>query len=66
MIPDVRDRLTAIADELADAALDRLRAATKGDANAATEERKITRARRALEKAIRLLDDDRDYDLDID
>ena len=66
MIPDVRDRLSAIADELADAALDKLRAATNGDADAAAEERKITRARRALEKAIRLLDDDRDYDLDID
>ena len=62
MVPDVRDRLNAIAEELADAALDRLRAATAGDSNAANEERKITRARRAVEKAVHLLDDSGDTD----
>ncbi|MEY2467671.1 MAG: hypothetical protein QOF21_369 [Actinomycetota bacterium] len=62
MTSDVRDRLNAIAEELADAALDRLRAATHGDTDAANEERKITRARRAVEKAVHLLDDTDDTD----
>ena len=53
---DVRERLEVIAEELADLALDRLRSATEdGDADAAAEERRITRARRAVEKAVALL-----------
>ena len=53
---DVRERLETIAEELADLALDRLRSATEdGDADAAAEERRITRARRAVEKAVALL-----------
>ena len=53
---DVRERLEIIAEELADLALDRLRSATEdGDADAAAEERRITRARRAVEKAVALL-----------
>ena len=53
---DVRERLESIAEELADLALDRLRSATEdGDADAAAEERRITRARRAVEKAVALL-----------
>ena len=51
----VRERLEGIAEELADLALDRLRAAVDGDARAGTEERRITRARRAVEKAANLL-----------
>jgi hypothetical protein len=53
----LRERLEGIAEELADAALDRLRAAVDGDAGAAAEERRITRARRAVEKAANLLQD---------
>ena len=36
--------------------MERLRAAVDGDAAAAAEERRITRARRAVAKAIQLLD----------
>ncbi|MBA2607767.1 MAG: hypothetical protein H0U92_02385 [Actinobacteria bacterium] len=56
MVSDLRDRLAAIGEELADAALAKLRAAADGDADAASDERKITRARRAVEKAVHLLD----------
>jgi len=49
----------ALAERLADLALDRLRRATDPDdpdgSAAAAEERRITRARRALEKAAGLL-----------
>jgi hypothetical protein len=51
----VRERLEGIAEELADLAIDRLRAAVDGNADAAAEERRITRARRAVEKAAGLL-----------
>jgi hypothetical protein len=53
-LEEIRSRLQSIADELADIALDRLReaAAQGGDA---PEERKITRARRAVERAAHLL-----------
>ena len=51
----VRERLDGIAEELADLALDRLRSAVDGNAGAAAEERRITRARRAVEKAAGLL-----------
>jgi len=53
-LEDLRSRLEGIADELADAALDCLReaAAHGGDAS---EERAITRARRAVERAVHLL-----------
>jgi hypothetical protein len=59
---DLRDRLADIAEELGDRALDRLRAAAgdgEEDARAAavTEEKRLTRARRAVEKAVHLLDD---------
>lgn len=58
MGPDLdhlRERLERMAEELADAAIDRLRAAVEGDAGAAAAERRITRARRAVEKAAMLL-----------
>ena len=51
----LRERLEGIAEELSDAALDRLRAAVDGDESAAGDERRITRARRAVEKAANLL-----------
>jgi hypothetical protein len=54
-VDHLRSRLEAIAEELADLAIDRLRAAVDGDAGAAAEERRITRARRAVEKAATLL-----------
>jgi hypothetical protein len=54
-VDHVRERLEGIAEELADLALDRLRAAVDGDAGAAGEDRRITRARRAVEKAANLL-----------
>ena len=53
----VRERLEAIAEELADLAIERLRAAVDGNEDAAGEERRITRARRAVEKAAHLLGD---------
>ncbi len=55
----LRDRLEGIAEELADLAIERLRAAVDGDEGAAAEERRLTRARRAVEKAAGLLDDRR-------
>ena len=51
----LRERLEGIAEELADLAIDRLRAAVDGDDDAAAEERRLTRARRAVEKAAGLL-----------
>src|SRR5438067_468581 len=54
----LRERLEGIAEELADAAIERLRAAVDGDAGAAAEERRLTRARRAVEKAANLLTPD--------
>ena len=54
----LRERLEGIAEELADLAIDRLRAAVEGDGDAAAEERRLTRARRAVEKAAALLGPD--------
>ena len=54
-VEHLRERLEGIAEELADLALDRLRAAVDGDASASAEERRLTRARRAVEKAASLL-----------
>jgi hypothetical protein len=56
MNADLRERLAAIEEELAEAAMVKLRAAVDGDASAAADERKITRARRAVAKALQLLD----------
>jgi hypothetical protein len=64
MDPELRDRLAAIEEELADAAMERLRAAVDGDENAAMEERRITRARRAVAKAMQLLDGGGEGDLE--
>ena len=62
MVSELRDRLLTISEELADAALDKLRAAADGDTSAESEERRITRARRAVEKAVHLLDGSDDAD----
>lgn len=58
-LEEVRGRLEAIAEELSDLALDRLRLAVdEGEGGpAAAEERRITRARRAVEKAVMVLGD---------
>jgi hypothetical protein len=58
-VAELRERLRAIADELADLALDRLREAVAGEEGTnADDERRLTRARRAVEKAVALLGDD--------
>lgn len=55
-LDDLRRRLEAISAELADLALDRLRAALdEGGGSAAAEERRLTRSRRAVDKAAALL-----------
>ncbi|MGH9151135.1 MAG: hypothetical protein ACRD03_01740, partial [Acidimicrobiales bacterium] len=57
-VEDLRDRLSGIAEELADLALERLRTAVAdgGEGRAAAgEERRLTRARRAVEKAVAVL-----------
>lgn len=60
---DIAHRLTAIGEELGDLALDRLREASDAvraggvpDPESTAEEKRITRARRAVEKAALLLD----------
>ncbi len=59
---DIAERLSSISDELADLALDRLREAADAvrsggqpDPLMAAEEKRITRARRSVEKAAQLL-----------
>ena len=54
---DIRVRLESIADELGDLALDALRAAVEAGATKSEDEKRITRARNAVQKAARLLDD---------
>ncbi|MCU1396261.1 MAG: hypothetical protein JWM34_4689 [Ilumatobacteraceae bacterium] len=50
------DRLDAIAEEIADAALSDLKSAVRrGDAKRSSTERSLTQARRAVEKAAHLL-----------
>lgn len=56
MLSDLRDRLESLGEELADEALSLLRAAADGDPDAAAVEKRVTRARRAVEKAVHLLD----------
>ncbi len=53
---DIRGRLEAIAEELADLALERLRESIDaGGSELPVDERRLTRARRAVEKAANLL-----------
>ena len=50
------DRLDVIAEELSDLAMDSLRdALERGDADRPVEERRLTQARRSVEKAAHLL-----------
>ena len=59
---DIAERLSGISEELADLALDRLRDATEAvrsggtpDPDLTAEEKRITRARRSVDKAVSLL-----------
>ena len=53
---DIRRRLEAIAEELADLSLERLRESIDaGGTELPVDERRLTRARRAVEKAIAVL-----------
>ncbi len=61
-LADIAERLEAIAEDLADAALDRLRrnadavrAGGEPDPELTADEKRITRARRSVEKAAGLL-----------
>lgn len=55
---EIRARLEVIAEELADLALLRLRESIDaGGTELPVDERRLTRARRAVEKAINLLDE---------
>ncbi len=61
---DIRKRLEGIAEELADLAIERLRESIDaGGSELPVDERRLTRARRAVEKAIHLLDAPDDADL---
>ena len=58
-LEDVRARLESLAEELADLAIDRLRGAADSPDDRdrlVAEERRLTRARRAVDKAANLLD----------
>ena len=60
---DIRARLEAIAEELADLALVRLRESIDaGGSELPVDERRLTRARRAVEKAIAVLRERDDAD----
>jgi hypothetical protein len=53
---DIRQRLAAIAEELADLAMERLRESIDaGGTELPVDERRLTRARRAVEKAAAIL-----------
>jgi hypothetical protein len=56
-VEDIRNRLETIAEELADLALDALRSAVESGATKSETERRLTRARSAVMKAARLLDE---------
>jgi predicted ABC-type ATPase len=58
---DIRQRLEAIAEELADLAIARLRdSIDAGGHELPVDEKRLTRARRAVEKAVHLLDESDD------
>ena len=57
-LEDIRERLLTISEELADVALERLRAEIHGaEDDSLVDEKRITRARRAVEKAANLLEE---------
>jgi hypothetical protein len=60
---DIRHRLEAIAEELADLAIERLKESIDaGGVELPVDERRLTRARRSVEKAIALLQEPDDVD----
>ena len=60
---DIRERLEAIASELADLAIERLRESIDaGGSELPVDERRLTRARRAVEKAAAILAEPDDSD----
>ena len=61
-LTDLADRLRVIEEDLRDRAYDALRAAANGDEASVAAEKKILQARRAIERAIRALDDTREFD----
>ena len=57
-LEDIRTRLETIAEELADLAIIRLRESIDaGGVELPVDERRLTRARRAVEKAVHLLEE---------
>jgi hypothetical protein len=64
---DIRSRLEGIAEELADLAIVRLRESIDaGGHELPIDEKRLTRARRAVEKAVNLLAEPDDTDFSID
>jgi hypothetical protein len=62
-LQDIRARLEGIAEELADLAIERLRESIDaGGYELPVDERRLTRARRAVEKAAAILSEPDDYD----
>lgn len=60
---DLRRRLEAISEELADLAIERLRESIDaGGSELPIDERRLTRARRAVEKAMAILSEPDDQD----
>jgi hypothetical protein len=60
---DIRSRLEVIAEELADLAILRLRESIDaGGTELPVDERRLTRARRSVEKAIAILQEPDDHD----
>jgi hypothetical protein len=60
---DIRARLEGIAEELADLAIVRLRESIDaGGTELPVDEKRLTRARRAVEKAVHLLSEPDDHD----
>lgn len=60
---DIKGRLEGIAEELADLAIVRLRESIDaGGTEYPVDEKRLTRARRAVEKAINLLSEPDDFD----
>jgi hypothetical protein len=60
-LDDIRSRLEAVAEELGDLALDRLRESV-AEGTDASDERRLTRARRAVEKAAAILGEEEGQD----
>lgn len=54
-LDDIVTELRSLEERLRDLAYDRLREAAAGDGDAAADEKRLLQARRALEKAIRVL-----------